>query len=104
MPTGNNLPGLFTDPSLRFKMELQRVWKRLRDFARYHPSKCQSLRLNTHRYDSVIAIKLMVKPWLKLRLLETASTAVGLHRQMYTAFAEYVDVFLCTEVAFSQWY
>ncbi|MCJ1367707.1 hypothetical protein MMC16_006841 [Acarospora aff. strigata] len=70
MPTGANKPSIFFTPRDRFKMEWRRIKARVVDFG------------------SLLAFKWIPKPRLKLRGRQLAPTAVALHRQMYTAFAE----------------
>ncbi|KAI9875788.1 MAG: hypothetical protein M1830_007998 [Pleopsidium flavum] len=70
MPTGANKPSIFSTPRDRLKMEWRRIKSRVVDFG------------------SLIAYKWIPKPRLKLRRRQLAPTAVALHGQMYTAFAE----------------
>jgi len=80
MPTGANKPSIFRDPSLRWKLEWHRLKTRFADLS------------------SVLYYKYgLTKPRPKIQLRKTAPTAVALHKQMYTAFAD-SDVELLTSI------
>jgi protein MBA1 len=70
-PSGANRPSLFSTPRDLFKLQLQRLKRKSSDVL------MMGIYWFTHR-----------KAGLKLRFRQTAPTAVALHRQMYTAFAE----------------
>lgn len=71
MPSGANLPSFFMSPWIRTRMEGGRIWKRAKD------------------YLTVLAWKYMLG-WRKFKISrrKTAPTAVALHRQVYSAFAD----------------
>jgi len=68
----SNMPSLTSEPQRRLRMEVQRVVKRFKDLV------------------TVISYKWTQTPRLKIHFFKTAATAQALHRQMYTALAEYV--------------
>lgn len=70
MPIGRNRPSFFKNPKGRLKLE----FRRLRNFV--------------GGFVSVLVYRSLAKPKPKLRLRQTAPTALALHQQMYTAFAE----------------
>ena len=73
MPTGNNLPPLFRLPKQRLKLEWHRLKQRSKDF----------VRVLSYRQRAP-------KPRPKLGIRQVGETALAMHEQMYTAFAECV--------------
>jgi len=70
-PTLTNRPSLLSTPRARLKLEWARVKTHVMD------------------YIGMLVFKITSKkPRPKLRIRQTAPTALGLHRQMYTAFAD----------------
>jgi len=68
----SNMPSLTSEPQRRLRMEVQRIVKRFKDLV------------------TVVSYKWTQTPRLKIHFFKTAATAQALHRQMYTALAEYV--------------
>ncbi|KAI9795482.1 MAG: hypothetical protein M1833_007012 [Piccolia ochrophora] len=70
MPGRRNRPSLVNAPRERLTLEWTRMKRMFLDLG------------------SLLIYKSFTKPWLKLRRRQVAPTAVALHQQMYTAFAD----------------
>ncbi|KAL7265811.1 hypothetical protein RUND412_011662 [Rhizina undulata] len=68
MPTGRNLPSMFTSPRQRLRLEMHRLKQRFLDVRDMAVFRWQSK--------------------MKLKVFEPKAIATALHRDMYTAFAE----------------
>ncbi|CUS14490.1 unnamed protein product [Tuber aestivum] len=86
MPTGKNLPSLFTFPRERLYLERRRIKQRLIDLREYLPTYPPTFpNTNPHPLPSKLVFRFTTKH--PLRSSQTRKFGEALHKNMYTAFA-----------------